>query len=143
MAKSINEVHLVGRLGRDPEVKYGKSGGAWCQLGVATEEWGGKGQDNKTVWHRVKVFGKPAEMCGEYLKKGSLVIVCGRLDYNTWEDKDGVKHTQAEVIAKDIVFPGRSDQSGGGQQRRPPQRQAQDDGGHDDPGTGGLDDVPF
>ncbi|MGH8106913.1 MAG: single-stranded DNA-binding protein, partial [Arenimonas sp.] len=83
MARGINKVILVGNLGNDPEVRYSQSGSAMTTISIATSEsWKDKAtgeQKERTEWHRVKFFGKLAEIAGEYLKKGSQVYVEGRL----------------------------------------------------------------
>lgn len=106
MAKGLNAVTLKGNLGDDPKVKFTQQGRGVATMSVATTEtWkdgAGKKQE-RTDWHRVVVWGKPAELCGEYLRKGSSVLVTGRLQYEKWE-KDGVKMTTAQIVADDIFF---------------------------------------
>jgi primosomal replication protein N len=89
---SVNKVILIGNLGRDPEVRYLPSGDAVANLNIATtEKWKDKGgeQQEQTEWHRVAFFGRQAEICGEYLRKGSQVYIEGRLQTRKWTDKDG------------------------------------------------------
>jgi single-strand DNA-binding protein len=93
MARGINKVILVGNLGQDPEVKYMPSGGAVCNITLATtDSWKDKNSGEKkerTEWHRVVFFNRLAEIAGEYLRKGSQVYVEGRLQTRKWQDKDG------------------------------------------------------
>jgi single-strand DNA-binding protein len=102
---------LIGRLGRDPEVKQASV--AIANLNVATSEaWTDKSGEKKekTEWHRVVAFGKLAELCGSYLKKGREVYVEGKIQTREWEDKDGNKRYTTEIVAQNISFLG----SGGG-----------------------------
>ena len=105
--KSVNRVILVGNLGSDPEVRYTKEGKAVAVLSLATNE-SFKGQDGEkkevTDWHAVVVWGQQAEICKQYLKRGSLVLVEGRMKSRLWEDKDGKKCKTVEVLAFSIKF---------------------------------------
>ncbi|MEO8630361.1 MAG: single-stranded DNA-binding protein [Betaproteobacteria bacterium] len=97
---SINKVILIGNLGRDPEIRYMPSGDAVATLNLATtEKWKDKSGDpqEQTEWHRVAFFGRQAEICGEYLKKGSQIYVEGRLQTRKWTDKDGNERFTTEV----------------------------------------------
>lgn len=129
MARGVNKVILVGTCGQDPEVRYLPNGNAVTNLSVATSEaWKDKqtGQKvEKTEWHRVVLFGKVAEIAGEYLRKGSQCYIEGKLKTREWE-KDGIKRYSTEVHV-DIngtmqLLGGRPDNQGGGQ-RQPQQRQ--------------------
>jgi len=97
----LNKVTLIGNLGRDPEVKYASNGNAIANLAVATSEsWKDKQTGEKkemTEWHRVSVFGKLAEVAGQYLKKGSKIYVEGQLKTTKYQDKDG-KDTYSTAI---------------------------------------------
>jgi single-strand DNA-binding protein len=99
---SVNKVILVGTLGRDPEIRYMPSGDAIASFSIATNDtWkdkSGKKQE-RTEWHRISMFGKPAEIAGQYLKKGSNVYLEGRLQTRKWADKDGVERQTTEVVA--------------------------------------------
>jgi single-strand DNA-binding protein len=101
MARGVNKVILVGTCGQDPEVRYLPSGNAVTNLSLATsEQWTDKqtGQKvEKTEWHRVSLFGKVAEIAGEYLRKGSQVYIEGKLQTREWE-KDGIKRYTTEII---------------------------------------------
>jgi len=99
---SVNKVILIGRLGRDPEVRYSQSGTAVTNFTLATTRTFKK-ENNKTEeteWHRVVAFGRTAEVCGEYLQKGKQVYVEGRLQTREWEDKEGNKRWTTEVIVE-------------------------------------------
>lgn len=101
MARGVNKVILVGTCGQDPEVRYLPNGNAVTNLSLATsEQWTDKqtGQKvEKTEWHRVSMFGKVAEIAGEYLRKGSQVYIEGKLQTREWE-KDGIKRYTTEII---------------------------------------------
>jgi single-strand DNA-binding protein len=99
---SVNKVILVGTLGRDPEVRYMPSGDALASFSIATNDTWKDKQGNKqerTEWHRISMFGKPAEIAGQYLKKGSSVYLEGRLQMRKWSDKEGVERQTTEVVA--------------------------------------------
>ncbi len=102
---SVNKVILVGRLGRDPETRYTGSGQAVCNFSLATDETykdrNGERQ-KRTEWHRISVWGKLAEICQQYLKKGSLVYVEGRIQSREWQDKEGQKRTSFEIVANNF-----------------------------------------
>lgn len=106
---SVNKVILIGNLGSDPEVRYTPSGAAVANFNIATNEnWKDKnGQDQeRTEWHRIVVWGKLAELCGEYLSKGRTVYVEGRLQTRDWTDKEGNKRYTTEIVANTIQFLG-------------------------------------
>lgn len=107
---SINKVILEGRLGQDPELKYLPNGTAVCNLNLATSEsWNDKqgARQEKTEWHRIVVWGKLAERCNEYLKKGKQVLVEGSLQTRSWDDKtSGQKRYITEIKATNVQFLG-------------------------------------
>ena len=111
----LNKVMLIGRLGRDPELRYTPNGLAIANFSIATsEEWKDKNSGEKkerTEWHRIVVFGKLGELCGEYLAKGRQVYIEGRLQTRSWE-KDGVTKYTTEIVASDIQFLGSKDSAG-------------------------------
>jgi single-strand DNA-binding protein len=117
MARGVNKVILVGNLGNDPEVKYTQGGMAITTLSLATtsvrKDKDGNTQE-RTEWHRVKLFGKLGEIAGEYLKKGRQVYIEGRIEYGSYE-KDGVKHYTTDIIGEDMQMLG-----GGGEGRAEP-----------------------
>jgi single-strand DNA-binding protein len=102
----INKVILVGNLGRDPEIRYTPSGTAVANFTMATnEKWKDKNtgeQKEQTEWHRIVVFGRQAEICGEYLTKGSRVYIEGKLQTRQWDDKDGNRRYTTEIVARDV-----------------------------------------
>ena len=101
-SRGVNKVILVGRIGQDPEIRYMPSGGAVANLTIATSEsWRDKQTGEvkeQTEWHRVVVFGKLAEIVGEYVKKGSQIYVEGKLQTRKWTDSNGVEKWTTEVV---------------------------------------------
>jgi single-strand DNA-binding protein len=101
MARGVNRVILVGTCGQDPETRYLPNGNAVTNLSLATsEQWTDKQTNQKvekTEWHRVSMFGKVAEIAGEYLRKGSQVYIEGKLQTREWE-KDGIKRYTTEIV---------------------------------------------
>jgi single-strand DNA-binding protein len=109
MARGINKVILVGNLGNDPDVKYSQGGAAITTISVATSEsWTDKqGQkQERTEWHRVKFFGRLAEIAGEYLKKGRQVYIEGSLRTDKYTGKDGVERYSTDIIANEMQMLG-------------------------------------
>jgi single-strand DNA-binding protein len=99
---SVNKVILVGNLGRDPEMRYMPSGDALASFSIATTDtWKDKSgqRQERTEWHRISMFGKQAEVAGQYLKKGSSVYIEGRLQTRKWTDKEGHERQTTEVVA--------------------------------------------
>jgi single-strand DNA-binding protein len=117
MAGGVNKVILIGNLGKDPEVRFTPSGAAVANFNIATNEsWTDKSgqKQERTEWHRIVVWGKLAELCGEYLKKGRQCYVEGRLQTREWTDKEGKKNYTTEIVAQTVQFlggggPGRAD----------------------------------
>jgi single-strand DNA-binding protein len=106
---SINKVMLIGNLGKDPEIRYMPSGDAIANLTLATtENWKDKAgeKQEKTEWHRVSMFGRLAEIAGEYLKKGSAVYIEGKLQTRKWQDKDGNDRYTTEIVANEMKMLG-------------------------------------
>ena len=105
MAGSLNKVMLIGRLGRDPEIRYSQDGRAVGNFSMATsQQWSDRDTGEKkerTEWHRVVVFGKLAEICSQYLSKGRLIYIEGRLQTRSYE-QDGVTKYMTEVVANDM-----------------------------------------
>lgn len=152
---SLNKVQLIGRLGADPEITYAGNGNAKAALSVATsEKWTDKQsgeKKEKTEWHRVVIWGKLAEIAGEYLKKGALVYLEGKIETRKWTDKDGAERYTTEVVCHEMKMLGGKEDgkgaSGGGrdannvprqqQQQRPAQGQQ---GGRQQEKD---DDIPF
>jgi single-strand DNA-binding protein len=101
----VNKAILIGRLGKDPEVRYTPDNKMVTNFNLATDESykDKNGEKNQKVeWHKIVTFGKLAEICGEYLKKGKLVFIEGRIQTRSWEDKDGVKRFTTEIIASSM-----------------------------------------
>ena len=105
MAKgTVNKAILIGRLGADPELRYTPSGAAVVNFNIATDEsWTDASgvKQERTEWHRIVAWRKLAEICGEYLKKGSRVYIEGKLQTRSWE-QDGVKRYTTEIVAREM-----------------------------------------
>jgi len=137
---SVNKVILIGRLGKDPEVRYTQSGTAVTNFNLATDRTYKKNDErvDETEWHRVVAFGRTAEVCGEYLQKGSQIYIEGRLQTREWEDKDGNRRWTTEVITERMQMLGsRGDRTAG---QGPPMP---DDPFDKTPSDVPDDDVPF
>ncbi|MBU2753990.1 single-stranded DNA-binding protein [Acidithiobacillus sp. CV18-2] len=105
----VNKVILLGHLGRDPEMRYQPSGGAIANLNLATSETFKDREGNRqerTEWHRVVLFGRTAEIAGEYLKKGSMAYVEGRLQTRKWTDKEGQERYTTEIVGDRLQLVG-------------------------------------
>ena len=112
---SVNKVILIGNLGRDPETRYTTGGDAVTNLNIATsEQWKDKSgeKQEKTEWHRVVLFGRQAEIAGEYLKKGRSVYIEGRLQTRKYTDKDGVEKYSTEIVGDRMQLLGSREGSG-------------------------------
>lgn len=148
MARGVNKVILVGNLGNDPEMRYAQSGSAICTLSVATSEsWKNKEgeQQERTEWHRCKAFGRLAEICGEYLKKGRQVYIEGSLRTEKYTDKAGVEKYSTDIIMSEMQMLGGKGDGGGDRQERSqapaPRNDAPQQQRNDDPFPD--DDIPF
>lgn len=157
MAGSLNKVLLIGRLGRDPELRYTTSGQPVATFSIATDE-SYKSKDGqkveKTEWHRIVVWGKSAEFCGNYLTKGRLVFVEGKLETRKWQDKDGQEKYTTEIKADRVDFMDSRQAEGGFApapqfSKGPAQQRSGGMGYDDDMGpafpseASGMDDAPF
>ena len=140
MAGGVNKVILVGNLGQDPESKH-VSNSVVCQFTVATNEsWNDKDgkKQERVEWHSIVTWGKLAEICDKYLKKGRQVYVEGRLQIRSWEDKkDGSKRYKTEVVASTVQFLGEKEGSKSGGSRN------DSSGSNYGPPDSGYDDIPF
>lgn len=116
---SINTITLIGRLGRDPELKYTQSGKAVANFSLAVD----RRQKGETDWFHITTWDKLAERCGEHLHKGRQAAVRGRMQSRTYETQDGQKRTAWEVVAEDVQFLGAREDSADAAQRPAPQRQ--------------------
>lgn len=149
---SVNKVTLIGHLGRDPETRYASSGAAITNVSLATTEtWKDKESGERkeaTEWHRLSFFGRLAEIAGEYLRKGSMIYVEGRLTTRKWQDKDGQDRYTTEIVVGEMKMLDRrqgDSQSGGEAPQRAPQRSRTEDGRATGVPEGpvGDDDIPF
>lgn len=126
--RGINKVILVGNLGQDPETKYLPSGSAVTNLRIATNEsWKDKDtgeKKEKTEWHSVSMFGKLAEIAGQYLRKGSQVYIEGKLQTRKWQDKNGNDRYTTEIVANEMQMLGGK---GGQPAHEPPAQPGPDD----------------
>ena len=101
----VNKAILIGRLGKDPEVRYTPDGTMVTNFNLATDEqWKDKNGEKvqKTEWHKIVTFGKLAEICGNYLVKGKMIFIEGKIQTRSWDDKDGVKRYTTEIIANNM-----------------------------------------
>ena len=144
MNRGINRVILIGNLGADPETRYSASGMAMCTIRIATtDSWKDKQtgeRQERTEWHRIKFFGKLAEIAGEYLKKGAQVYVEGSLRTDKYTDKEGVERYATDVIAREMQMLGGRQDSAPKPSRPPVRDRPQPEttgGGFED------DDIPF
>jgi len=142
MARGVNKVILVGTLGKDAEVRFSQSGSAIATASLATNEsWKDKNGEKleRTEWHRIKFFGKLAEIAGEYLKKGGQVYIEGALRTEKYTDKQGVERYSTDIIADQMqMLGGKSD---GAAREDRPQRSASPAPAGDAPFD--PDDLPF
>jgi len=151
--KSVNKVILIGRLGRDPELKYTGSGTPFCRFSIATDDsWNDKAsgeRQERTEWHNIVVWDRLAEICNEYLRKGRLVYIEGALQTREWDDQDGNKRKTTEIRARDMVLLGSPQGEGGGASAGGQQRRSAPAGASAAPmsaaetGTITDDDIPF
>ena len=123
MARGVNKVILVGNLGKDPDTRYTANNMAICTFSIATSEsWKDKQtgeSQERTEWHRVKIFGKLAEIAGEYLRKGKQVYIEGSLRTDKYTDKDGIERYTTDVVADVMqMLGGREGEGGGGSGER-------------------------
>jgi len=108
MSNDLNRCEFIGRLGKDPEVRFTASGEAICNFSIAVG-WKTKDKDG-TEWVRITSFGKLTGICGDYLKKGSQVFIAGRMTTRKWQNKDGVDQYTTEVVADQMqMLGGKSD----------------------------------
>lgn len=161
-SRGVNKVILVGTLGQDPEVRYLPGGAAVANISIATSEsWKDKStgeKKEKTEWHRVVIFGKLAEIAGEYLKKGTQVYIEGSLQTRKWTDQAGIDKYTTEVVVKPMVgtmqmlgsrsqsgsSQGSNQFSGGGNSSRPQNAPQQNSApANNEPPMDFDDDIPF
>ena len=146
MANDLNQCNFIGRLGADPETRYAPSGDAICNFRIAVG-WKTKEKEG-AEWVRVSTFGKLAEICGKYLKKGSQVFISGKMSTRKWQDKEGRDQYTTEIRADQMQMLG-GQNDGGHQERREPaprphQRAPESGGGGQSGGASDFDDdIPF
>ncbi len=155
----LNKVQLIGRLGKDPEMKYTSSGDPMVNFTLATSEYGrdrdGNRQD-RTEWHNISVFGKVAEVCNNYIRKGSLVYLEGSIQTRKYQDKNGNDRYMTSINARTVQFLDKKGENSGfdndyqgGQQRQSAPKQQNNAMPDDDYGSpfpseaSALDDMPF
>jgi single-strand DNA-binding protein len=138
---SVNRVILIGNLGRDPEMRYAPSGDAITNFSIATtDSWKDKNgaKQERTEWHRISMFGKLAEIAGEYLKKGSTCYVEGRLQTRKWQDKEGNEKQTTEIVADRMQMLG-----GKGSTSSDARQGSVNEAGSNDPMEDLESDIPF
>ena len=147
---SLNKVHLIGRLGRDPEVRYMPNGEAVCNFSIATSEtWNDRqtGQrQERTEWHNITLYRRLAEVAGQYLEKGSQVYIEGRIQSRKYTGKDGIERTAYEIIGSEMKMlggktEGSSESASTAEPPAPPRRQ--DSAAPAQPVDDIDDDIPF
>jgi len=139
MAKGLNKVMLIGRLGKDPELKYTEKGTAYCNFSIATDESYKDESGNKverTEWHNIITWRKLAEICQQYLKKGSKIYCEGKLQTDSYE-KDGVKRYSTKIVMTDMAMLDSKGSVGTGSDKVSDEVTKPVSGGNDD------DDLPF
>ena len=126
---SVNKAILIGRLGRDPEVRYTPNGEAVANFSIATDEqWKDKNgeRQTRTEWHNITLYRKLGEIAGQYLRKGSLVYIEGRIQSRKYTSKDGVERTAYEIIGNEMKMLGSKSENASGQESQnqaPPRKQ--------------------
>ncbi|HHR6141414.1 TPA: single-stranded DNA-binding protein [Providencia alcalifaciens] len=151
-SRGVNKVILIGHLGNDPEIRYMPNGGAVANLILATSEsWRDKQSGEmreKTEWHKVIIFGKLAEVAGEYLKKGSQVYIEGSLQTRKWQDQSGQDRYTTEVVVNiggsmQMLGGNGGNQAGSQQPARQPQQPQQQAPQNEPPMNFDDSDIPF
>ena len=149
---SVNKAIIIGNLGKDPEMRYMPSGDAICNFSLATtDSWKDKNgeKQEKTEWHRISMFGKLAEIAGEYLKKGSQVYVEGRIQTRKWTNKEGQDQYTTEIVADKMQMLGGRSGGGGGNSFEVVEKPSSSAGSAKQAAKGGgdfdnfEDDIPF
>jgi single-strand DNA-binding protein len=126
MSRGLNKIMIIGRLGRDPEMRYTPSGRPVTTFSVATSRsWNTSDGERRTEteWFSVVAWGSLAEICNQYLVKGQQVYVEGRLQSRSWEDNDGRRHTSVEIVANEMIMLG---------DRRSPDEESDDEENNED-----------
>jgi single-strand DNA-binding protein len=135
--RGVNKVIVVGNLGKDPEMRYMPSGAAVANFSVATtESWKDKQsgeQQERTEWHRIAMFGRLAEIAGEYLRKGSQVYLEGKLQTRKWQDKEGKDRYTTEIVAHEMQMLGKRESGGAASSSNEPPPPGDSDNDNDIP----------
>lgn len=142
--RGINKVILIGRLGKDPELRYTTSGQPVANFTIATTEVRGSKDGDKqeyTEWHRIVAWGRLAEICGEYLSKGKMVYIEGALRTRSWDDKQGSKRWTTEIVSQTMQILSPAGEKGGMDDRA--DSELPEDFDVDDESFSSDDDVPF
>ena len=142
---SLNKVILIGRLGQEPTIRYTPNGEAVANFSIATDEqWKDKNgeRQTRTEWHNITLYRKLGEIAGQYLRKGSLVYIEGRIQSRKYTGKDGVERTAYEIIGNEMKMLGSKSENAGGQesQNQAPQRKQESRAA---PGDDISNDIPF
>lgn len=150
MARSVNKVILIGRLGKDPELKYTANGVPFCRFSMATDDvWNDKNsgeRQERTEWHNIVVWDRLAEVCNQYLTKGQLVYIEGSLQTREWDDQEGNKRRTTEIRARDMAMLGSKPAGAeGGPRRAAASAESSAGAGSSSMGTSTItdDDIPF
>ncbi len=139
MTRGLNKVMIIGNLGRDPEMRYTPSGKPVTSFSVAVSRSWVKPEGERTEttdWFNIVAWGRLAEICSQYLTKGSMVYVEGRLETRSWEAENGQKHYRTEVVASDVNIldkRGRSPEEGAGTDAHIPETEIANHGGSEEP----------
>jgi len=144
--RAMNRAMLIGRLGKDPEIRFTPTGKALCKFPLATsEKWtDGEGtKQERTTWHNIIVWGKLAEICGQYLAKGRQACVVGSIQNRTYDDRDGNKKYITEINAREVEFLGGGDATRAGSGHGHATPVGEDQGPGSQPPGGEDDDIPF
>jgi single-strand DNA-binding protein len=141
---SLNKVMLIGNLGKDPEVRYTTSGTAVAGFSIATSERfknkNGEWED-RTEWHNITLWGRLAEIAGEYLAKGRTVYIEGRLQTRKWQDRDGRDRYTTEIVGEKMQMLGGKGEGGG--RTRAPEEPSYEQPSYEEPAFNPDDDIPF
>lgn len=143
---TVNKAIIIGRLGKDPDMRYSPSGTAVANFSVATNHATKDAEGNwseQTEWHNVVAFGRSAEFAGEYLKKGSQVFIEGRLQTRSWEDQSGQKKYRTEIIALELQALGSKSASGSSAAAKPKETPAPQANDQAEEPPVEEDDLPF
>lgn len=124
---SVNKVTLIGNLGKDPETKATPGDKTICTFSIATtEKWTSNGKkQERTDWHNIEAWGKVADICSQYLRKGSSVFIDGKIQYDSWE-KDGVKKFRTKIVANSIQLLGKRESNEINEPSLPPEPSTDD-----------------